>query len=136
MQWQPCARGTHLTAHQWLLLPWLLLLLLLPWLLLLLLLLPWLLLLLVVVVQVPEDKDNINGVQQLSLEATMINQNLSQQLLMKQGDRWGGQQQQQQQPGREGGTDSSSSSRRRASGSTHGFILMELGSQRHIACCC
>lgn len=31
--------------------------------------------------QVPEDKDNINGVQQLSLEATMINQNLSQQVL-------------------------------------------------------
>lgn len=31
----------------------------------------------------PEDKDNINGVQQLSLEATMINQNLSQQLLAK-----------------------------------------------------
>jgi translation initiation factor 3 subunit D len=38
-------------------------------------------------VQVPEDKDNINGVQQLSLEATMINQNLSQQLLAKGGDK-------------------------------------------------
>jgi translation initiation factor 3 subunit D len=37
--------------------------------------------------QVPEDKDNINGVQQLSLEATMINQNLSQQLLVKAGDK-------------------------------------------------
>jgi translation initiation factor 3 subunit D len=37
--------------------------------------------------QVPEDKDNINGVQQLSLEATMINQNLSQQLLVKGGDK-------------------------------------------------
>lgn len=33
--------------------------------------------------QVPEDKDNINGVQQLSLEATMINQNLSQQVLAR-----------------------------------------------------
>lgn len=30
--------------------------------------------------QIPEDKDNINGVQQLSLEATTINQNLSQQV--------------------------------------------------------
>jgi translation initiation factor 3 subunit D len=39
------------------------------------------------IVQVPEDKDNINGVQQLSLEATMINQNLSQQLLAKGGDK-------------------------------------------------
>jgi len=29
---------------------------------------------------VPEDKDSINGVQQLSLEATAINQNLSQQV--------------------------------------------------------
>ena len=29
---------------------------------------------------VPEEKDNINGVQQLSLEATMINQNFSQQV--------------------------------------------------------
>lgn len=38
-------------------------------------------------IQVPEDKDNINGVQQLSLEATMINQNLSQQLLAKGGDK-------------------------------------------------
>lgn len=38
--------------------------------------------------QVPEDKDNINGVQQLSLEATMINQNLSQQLLVKAGDKF------------------------------------------------
>eukprot|EP00879_Flechtneria_rotunda_P015744 GHRR01016466.1.p2 GENE.GHRR01016466.1~~GHRR01016466.1.p2 ORF type:complete len:303 (+),score=122.53 GHRR01016466.1:683-1591(+) len=37
--------------------------------------------------QVPEDKDNINGVQQLSLEATMINQNLSQQLLVKSGNK-------------------------------------------------
>ncbi|KAF6253322.1 eukaryotic translation initiation factor 3, subunit 7 [Scenedesmus sp. NREL 46B-D3] len=38
--------------------------------------------------QVPEDKDNINGVQQLSLEATMINQNLSQQLLVKGGEKF------------------------------------------------
>ena len=29
---------------------------------------------------VPEEKDNINGVQHLSLEATMINQNFSQQV--------------------------------------------------------
>ncbi len=28
---------------------------------------------------IPEDKDNINGMQQLSLEATAINQNFSQQ---------------------------------------------------------
>lgn len=30
--------------------------------------------------QIPEEKDNINGVQQLSLEATMIKQNFSQQV--------------------------------------------------------
>ncbi len=29
---------------------------------------------------VPEDRDNINGVQQLSLEATAVNQNFSQQV--------------------------------------------------------
>jgi translation initiation factor 3 subunit D len=34
---------------------------------------------------VPEDKDNINGVQQLAVEATMVNQNLTQQLLAKGG---------------------------------------------------
>ncbi len=30
--------------------------------------------------QVPDDKDNINGMQQLALEATAINQNFSQQV--------------------------------------------------------
>lgn len=30
--------------------------------------------------QVPEDKDSINGVQQLALEATAVNQNFSQQV--------------------------------------------------------
>lgn len=33
--------------------------------------------------QIPEDRDNINGLQQLSLEATAVNQSLSQQLLVK-----------------------------------------------------
>lgn len=33
--------------------------------------------------QVPEDRDNINGTQQLALEATAVNQSLSQQLLLK-----------------------------------------------------
>lgn len=35
--------------------------------------------------QIPEDRDNLNGVQQLSLEATAVNQSLSQQLLLKDG---------------------------------------------------
>ncbi|BDA42750.1 Eukaryotic translation initiation factor 3 subunit D [Coccomyxa sp. Obi] len=34
---------------------------------------------------IPEDKDNINGMQQLSLEATAINQNFSQQVLLQGG---------------------------------------------------
>jgi hypothetical protein len=33
--------------------------------------------------QIPEDRDNMNGVQQLSLEATAVNQSLSQQLIAK-----------------------------------------------------
>eukprot|EP00803_Ostreobium_quekettii_P009413 evm.model.scf_1171.4 EVM.evm.TU.scf_1171.4 scf_1171:13412-20218(+) len=37
---------------------------------------------------VPEEKDNINGVQQLSLEATMINQNFSQQVLVSSNDKY------------------------------------------------
>ncbi|KAI8464165.1 MAG: eukaryotic translation initiation factor 3, subunit 7 [Monoraphidium minutum] len=37
--------------------------------------------------QIPEDRDNMNGVQQLSLEATAVNQSLSQQLLLKDGNR-------------------------------------------------
>lgn len=32
---------------------------------------------------IPEDKDNINGMQQLSLEATAINQNFSQQVICR-----------------------------------------------------
>lgn len=36
---------------------------------------------------VTEDRDNINGVQQLSLEATAINQNFSQQVLLKGGEK-------------------------------------------------
>ncbi|MEW5317508.1 MAG: hypothetical protein WDW38_008797 [Sanguina aurantia] len=36
---------------------------------------------------VAEDKDSMNGVQQLSLEATAINQNFSQQVLVKGGER-------------------------------------------------
>ncbi|GBG00453.1 eukaryotic translation initiation factor 3 subunit D-like [Raphidocelis subcapitata] len=35
--------------------------------------------------QIPEDRDNINGTQQLALEATAVNQSLSQQLLAKDG---------------------------------------------------
>jgi len=35
--------------------------------------------------QIPEDRDNINGLQQLSLEATAVNQSLTQQLLVKDG---------------------------------------------------
>lgn len=35
--------------------------------------------------QIPEERDNINGVQQLALEATAVNQSLSQQLLVKDG---------------------------------------------------
>ncbi|KAF8066359.1 EIF3D [Scenedesmus sp. PABB004] len=38
--------------------------------------------------QVPEDKDNINGVQQLSLEATAVNRHLSQQLLAHDGNKF------------------------------------------------
>lgn len=37
---------------------------------------------------VPEDKDNINGVQQLALEATTINQNFSQQVLVPNGEKY------------------------------------------------
>ncbi|EFJ40085.1 eukaryotic translation initiation factor 3d [Volvox carteri f. nagariensis] len=36
---------------------------------------------------VPEDKDNINGMHHLALEATAINQNFSQQVLIKDGGR-------------------------------------------------
>ncbi|CAK0760799.1 hypothetical protein CVIRNUC_002801 [Coccomyxa viridis] len=35
--------------------------------------------------QIAEDKDNINGVQQLSLEATTLNQNFTQQVLLQSG---------------------------------------------------
>lgn len=38
--------------------------------------------------EVPEDKDNINGMQQLSIEATTINQNFSQQVLVKGGEKY------------------------------------------------
>ncbi|KAF5837662.1 eukaryotic translation initiation factor 3 subunit D [Dunaliella salina] len=38
--------------------------------------------------EIPEDKDNINGVQQLALEATAINQNFSQQVLAKGEERY------------------------------------------------
>ena len=34
---------------------------------------------------IPDEKDNINGVPQLSLEATTINQNFSQQVLVPNG---------------------------------------------------
>lgn len=37
--------------------------------------------------QIPEDRDNINGLQQLALEATAVNQSLSQQLILKDGNR-------------------------------------------------
>jgi translation initiation factor 3 subunit D len=37
---------------------------------------------------IPEDRDNINSVQQLALEATAINQNFSQQVLSKTGDKF------------------------------------------------
>lgn len=38
--------------------------------------------------EVLEDKDNINGLQQLAIEATTINQNFSQQVLAKTGDKY------------------------------------------------
>jgi translation initiation factor 3 subunit D len=37
--------------------------------------------------QIPEDRDNMNGTQQLALEATAVNQSLSQQLLVKDGNK-------------------------------------------------
>lgn len=37
---------------------------------------------------IPEEKDNINGVQHLSLEATIANQNFSQQVLIRNGEKY------------------------------------------------